>query len=266
MPARQAPERVADVSLRKDKMRVFWYVPALLMLLLTFSACGVDSSDSSDNTAPAEINTAAQLANPSVQAASTDASQPSCDITPSKTEGPFYFDAGHVRRDITEGKPGTPLLVAFRLVEAGSCVPISNAFVDIWHTDAAGLYSGYRGQGDDDIDTSGQTFLRGKQITDADGLAEFETIYPGSYPGRTIHIHFKAYTDERSLLTSQMHFPDDVTDIVFQSEPYVELGPRGTTNENDRVLNGDSSDQALLGQVTEDEDGYKVSLTVSVVR
>ena len=78
-----------------------------------------------------------------------DEARSSGDVTPGQTEGPYYLDVGKVRRDITEGKPGTPLVVALRLVEAGSCEPIRGAFVDIWHTDAAGQYSGFRGQGDD---------------------------------------------------------------------------------------------------------------------
>ncbi len=236
----------------------FLVIVALSTLSLVVVGCDLASRD--DNSESVSV----------VSGATTDVrsavSQPSCDLTPSKTEGPFYFDAGMVRRDITEGKPGTPLLASFRLVDADSCAPIPGAFVDIWHTDADGLYSGYRGQGDDGADTSGQTFLRGKQITDADGLAEFDTIYPGAYPGRTIHIHFKAYTDERRLLTSQMHFPDEVTDVVFQSDPYSEQGSRDTTNERDRLVSDDSEDQTLLGQVTQDGDGYHVSLTISVSR
>ena len=176
------------------------------------------------------------------------------------------FDGGKVRRDITEGKPGTPLLVTLHLVEAGSCAPIRDAVVDIWHTDAAGRYSGFRGQDGDGVDTLGETFLRGTQITDADGLAEFETIYPGWYPGRTVHIHFKVYTSERTLVTSQMYFPDDVTDAVYLSEPYSARGPRRTTNESDRLPNDDSEYRTLLGQVTQDGDGFLVSLTIGVVR
>ena len=237
----------------------FLVLVALSTLSLAVVGCDLASRDDDSGSVPV-------VSSATTDVRSTDVAQPSCDPTPSKTEGPFYFDAGHVRRDITEGKPGTPLLVSFRLVEAGSCAPIPDAFVDVWHTDAAGLYSGYRGQGDDGADTSGQTFLRGKQITDADGLAEFDTIYPGAYPGRTIHIHFKAYTDEQRLLTSQMHFPDEVTDVVLQSEPYSEHGPRSTTNESDRLVNDDSEDQALLGQVTQYEEGYKVALTIAVRR
>jgi protocatechuate 3,4-dioxygenase beta subunit len=160
----------------------------------------------------------------------------------------------------------TPLLVKLRLVEAGSCEPIRDAVVDIWHPDAAGQYSGYRGPGDDGADTLGETFLRGMQITDANGIVEFETIYRGWYPGRTVHVHIKAYADQRSLVTSQMYFLDDITDIVYLAEPYSARGPRSTRNENDGILTGDTTIRALLGQVRQNGDGYVVSLTIGVVR
>jgi len=185
--------------------------------------------------------------------------QPDCVVTPRQTAGPFYFDTGLVRRNITEGRPGTPLQVAIRLVRAGSCEPIRDAVVDIWHADAVGQYSAYRGQGNAGTDTSGETFLRGIQVTDVDGLAEFKTIYPGSYSGRTVHIHFKAYTDERSFITSQMYFPDEATDAVFAAEPYATRGPRRTTNANDGIFSAD-----LLARVTQNENGFAASLTVGV--
>ncbi|MGE7157141.1 hypothetical protein ACQKJ1_25815 [Methylorubrum rhodesianum] len=78
-----------------------------------------------------------------------------------------------------------------RVIEAGPCTPVAGARVDVWHSDARGLYSGYPGQGDDRaVDTSGQTFLRGTQMTDEGGWVSFETIYPGWYAGRATHIHF----------------------------------------------------------------------------
>ena len=189
-----------------------------------------------------------------------------CEASPRQTEGPFYFDIGEMRREITEGKPGTSLLVALRFVAAGSCEPIRDVFVDIWHTDAAGQYSGYPGQGDDRADTSGETFLRGRQVTDAEGQVEFETIYPGWYPGRTVHIHFRAFTSEGRLIASQLYFPDEVSDDVFESEPYSARGPRGTRNTNDSVGRNDTALQALTGKLTSTGDGYVVSLTVGVVR
>ena len=190
-----------------------------------------------------------------------DEARSSCDVTPGQTEGPFYFDTGLVRRDITEGKPGTPLVVALRVVEAGSCAPIAGALVDIWHTDAHGRYSGFPRQGSDGADTTGETFLRGTQVTDEDGLAQFETIYPGWYPGRTAHIHFKAYTEERNLVSSQLYFPDEVTDAVYSGEPYSERGDRGTTNANDGVSRGDAG---LVGDVVKSGEGWVVELVVAV--
>jgi len=242
---------------------------AVLATSTVFTACGSGSEESISGVAsdPGSPAVAEPAAAPTASAvAIAEVSQTSCEATPRQTEGPFYFDIGEMRREITEGKAGTPLLVVLNVVEAGSCEPIRDVFVDIWHTDAAGQYSGYPGQGDDRADTSGETFLRGRQVTDADGRVEFETIYPGWYPGRTVHIHFRAFTNERRLIASQLYFPDDVSDAVFEDEPYAARESRGTTNTNDSVGRDDAALQALMGQVTSNGDGYVVSLTVGVVR
>lgn len=210
---------------------------------------------STDFSSPAQPSTRM----PATPTPVTSIAQPDCVITPQLTAGPFHFDVGLIRRDITEGKRGIPLRVAIRLVQATSCQPIGDAVVDVWHADAVGRYSGYRGQGDDNVDTTGETFLRGIQVTDADGVAEFETIYPGWYRGRTAHIHFKAYTGEQSFITSQLYFPDDTTDAVHLAEPYSMRETRGMTNANDRLFRSD-----LLGHITHTTDGYVVSLTVGV--
>ena len=105
-----------------------------------------------------------------------------------------------------------------------------------------------------------------QQAVGAAVLVEFETIYPGWYPGRTVHIHFKAYTDEETFVTSQMYFPDDVSDTVFLAEAYAARGPRRVTNANDGLLDGVSDDGALMGVVTQDGDGYVVALTIGVAR
>lgn len=229
---------------------------------------GCHPTGSADFSVPAQPPTSTPIPTRTSAPTSTTASatqlasitQPDCVVRPRQTEGPFYFDVGLVRRNITENKPGIPLLVAIHLVQAGSCHPIRDAVVDIWHADAVGQYSGYKGQGDDDTDTTGETFLRGIQVTNANGLAEFETIYPGSYRGRTVHIHFKAYTREQRFITSQLYFPDDTTDAVHLAEPYSTRGPRGTTNADDRIFSRD-----LVGRVTPYADGYLASLVVGIV-
>ena len=103
--------------------------------------------------------------------------------------------------------------------------------MEIWQCDALGRYSGFpppdssvvviaetapRGEYLPD-----QTFLRGRQTTDAAGMVEFRTIYPGWYPGRTVHIHLMVHADG-AVLTSQLYFPDDVSDQVLATAPYAE--------------------------------------------
>ena len=240
---------------------------------LIIVACGSNSQDSTGSDAlsatsvPTDSPVQDSPANPSTQTADSapEATNPvglvDCVQTPSQTEGPYYFDTGELRRDITEGLPGTPLLVSLRLVEAGSCEPIAGATIDIWHTDASGVYSGYPDQG---YDTTGETFLRGKQVTDANGVAEFETIYPGWYPTRAVHVHFMAYTDEEHLVTSQFYFPDAISEAVYQTVPYAARGPHPVTNDDDGIFPGDTVDNSLIGRVTENGEGYMISLSVGV--
>ena len=143
-------------------------------------------------------------------------SHPKCVLTPEQTSGPFYFDVEQVREDITEGKKGAPLELLITVVDSSDCKPIKDAIVDVWQADAGGVYSGYRNQG---VDTTGQTYLRGIQVTDSEGRAKFRTIYPGIYPGRVPHIHFKVIIDNKSFVTSQFYFPPDVSKKVYSSNP-----------------------------------------------
>jgi protocatechuate 3,4-dioxygenase beta subunit len=159
-----------------------------------------------------------------------------CTLMPSQTEGPFYIDPALLRRDITDGLAGLPLILNLRVVQSPSCTPVKDAIVDIWHADSAGIYSGFTGQLNG-IDSSGQNFLRGIQVTDANGNATFCTVYPGWYPGRTAHIHVKVLLANRTAVTSQLYFDDAVSDEVYASiEPYAVRGNSGRTrNANDGI-------------------------------
>ncbi|MDE1464123.1 intradiol ring-cleavage dioxygenase [Spartinivicinus poritis] len=165
---------------------------------------------------------------------------PCCTLTPEQPEGPYYFDAGMVHRNITEGKPGVPLELELRVVDStNGCQPITDAVVDIWHCDAQGLYSGYEGQGDSgDIDTTGETFLRGVQVTDWQGLVNFQTIYPGWYYTRATHIHLSVFLDAATLVTSQIYFPDEINESIYTNHvAYTGRSKeRVTNNENDMLL------------------------------
>lgn len=175
---------------------------------------------------------------------------PACTLYPEQTEGPFYLDAKLLRRDITEGRSGTPLRLELRVVSATSCAALTGVAVDVWHCDAAGLYSGYRGQLGG-VNSSGATFLRGTQVTDDEGRVVFATVFPGWYPGRTTHVHFKVHATATAEATSQIYFPEQVTSAVYESPPYRARGPKDTSNAADHIART-SRPEAPLATVTGD--------------
>jgi protocatechuate 3,4-dioxygenase beta subunit len=187
----------------------------------------------------------------------------SCTLTVEETEGPYYFDADSIRSDIREDRRGTRLRLALRVRDAGSCEPLKNAVVDIWHCDAGGLYSGFesastggpgRGSRTDD-----EKYLRGAQVTNADGIVEFVTVYPGWYQGRTVHIHAKVHVDNQTALTTQFFFDEDVTARVYEQSPYSGHEGRDVFNQGDNIF-----DQSLLLALSKESDGYlgKISLDI----
>jgi protocatechuate 3,4-dioxygenase beta subunit len=153
-----------------------------------------------------------------------------CVLTPEQTEGPYYIPGEKLRRNITEGRPGVPLLLRLKVVDASTCRPIEGAAVDIWHADALGVYSGF-GAG-----SRSRTFMRGVQRTDRNGLARFRSVYPGWYRGRTVHIHVKVHVAGNVVHTGQLYFPDSVTDRVFRRKPYSRRPKRSTRNASDFVF------------------------------
>lgn len=169
---------------------------------------------------------------------------PACVVRPEQTEGPYFVDVRLNRSDIrADGdgsvKLGAPLALAFLVSRVGetSCTLLPGAMVDIWHCDADGVYSGVNDRNFGN--TAGQTFLRGYQVTDANGAAAFTTLYPGWYSGRAVHIHFKirAELDGRNYeFTSQLYFDDLLSDRVLAQEPYNARGDRDTRNDADGIF------------------------------
>jgi protocatechuate 3,4-dioxygenase beta subunit len=171
---------------------------------------------------------------------------PSCVVSPAMTEGPYFVDdklnRSDIRANTADGKvsEGREFKLTMRILQAGSngCAPMQGALVDIWHCDAQGVYSDVT---DRSFSTVGQNFLRGQQVTDANGNVTFTTIYPGWYPGRATHIHFKvrsgASATETYEFTSQLFFNDAFSDQVFAQAPYVKSGQR-TLNSRDGIFQG----------------------------
>jgi len=159
-------------------------------------------------------------------------------------EGPYHREAQPLRRDIVEDREGVPLQLGIRLTDHGGR-PVQDATVEIWQCDALGRYSGFPPPDDAAVVTAAdaprgaylpdQTFLRGRQRSDAAGMVEFRTRYPGWYPGRTVHVHVMVH-DGPAKLTSQLYFPDDLNDHVLSLEPYAARPGRDTTNETDEIF------------------------------
>jgi protocatechuate 3,4-dioxygenase beta subunit len=191
--------------------------------------------------------------------AAVEAGSVSCVLTPEMTDGPFYIAGEKVRRNITDGHPGTPLVLRLTVVDASTCKPIKGAAVDIWHADAAGNYSGF-GAG-----SGNRTFMRGIQRTDANGVATFRTVYPGWYQGRTVHIHVKVHVRGRVVHTGQLFFSDALTDHVYRNLPYSKRPPRTTRNVNDSIfVNGGR--RSMLAVTRRAAGGYLGKITMGVHR
>ena len=181
-----------------------------------------------------------------------------CVLTPEQTEGPYYIPNERVRRNITDGHPGTPLTLRLTVVDATTCRPIKGAAVDVWHADATGVYSGF------DAGAGTRTFMRGIQRTDAKGLAVFRTVYPGWYAGRTVHIHVKVHVGGRVIHTGQLYFRDALTDAVYRKAPYSKRPNRDTRNATDNVYR--SGGRRSLLRVRRRGAGYTASIVMGVRR
>lgn len=242
---------VGRLLTRREMIKLFG--GATLALLV---GCGPDGSGGQGDGSPAATTAA-------------EASLPGCIVRPELTEGPFFVDEMLNRSDIRTDpatdavSEGTPLTLNFKVsqIASGACVPLAGAMVDIWHCDAAGRYSDVSAN-----DTVGQKFLRGFQTTDASGNATFQTIYPGWYPGRTVHIHFKIRADNEAgqgqEFTSQLFFDEALTDKVYTAAPYASRGARSTQNSDDGIFQGSSG--LLTLNVSEAAAGYNSTFDVAL--
>lgn len=205
-----------------------------------------------------------------VQAAGTDRSF--CVVRPEHTEGPYFVDERLHRSDIrsdptTDGRivAGIPLTLTLQVMRlnASGCFPLPDARVDVWQCDAEGVYSDVEDPG---FNTRGQKFLRGYQVTNAQGDARFLTIYPGWYPIRTVHIHFKVRTaaiaGRNFEFTSQLYFPDELTDRVHTALPYSSKGRRRVRNHHDFIFR-DGGDRLMLEPSTVN-GGYAATFSIGL--
>ena len=195
-----------------------------------------------------------------------------CVVRPELTIGTHFVDDQLKRSDIrfepadSSVQRGTLLKLTIGVFDLTSkrCTPLEGAQVDVWHCDAWGHYSGVRVPG---YDGTGLIFLRGYQITDTKGRVQFETIYPGWYSGRTVHIHFLIRTTgadgQPYEFVSQLFFSDALTDRVHALKPYKRKGRRNTRNADDKIYS-DGGWQLLLDVTGNATSGYIARINIGL--
>jgi protocatechuate 3,4-dioxygenase beta subunit len=178
-----------------------------------------------------------------------------CIVTPALTEGPFFVDEKLNRANLVMGETddaianAVPLQLVIGVFEVNGtmCKPLTGVQVDVWQANAVGVYSDVAAGLIQSVDTRGKQYLRGYQLTDDQGVVRFETIYPGWYMSRTIHIHFKLRMLDSSTsareFTSQMFFDETMNAAVLAKPAYSNRSDvRTVLNDDDHIYNGTAMD------------------------
>lgn len=267
-------EEVVDQGARFDMTTLVTRRRVLGIVGAGAGAVALAACSSTSNSGSATVTTAT---------ASSTATAATSEI-PDETNGPYPADgsngvnvleeSGIVRRDITSSLDGgttvggVPLSLTLTLTDmANDNRPFENAAVYLWQCDAAGLYSMYS-EGVED-----ETYLRGIQAADANGTVTFDTIVPGCYSGRWTHIHFEVYPDaasattaDNAIATSQIAFPQDMLDAIYQLDTYPSsaqnLAQLGSI-DNDNVF-GDGYELQMGSFSGDPTAGYVGSLAVAI--
>ncbi|KAE9644293.1 intradiol ring-cleavage dioxygenase [Pseudomonas sp. PB106] len=216
----------------------------------------------------------------------TPAPQTVYQLAPEQIAGPYFRNPKLLRRNISEGAEGLPLLLRLTIVDAMTGEPVNGALVDIWHCNARGAYSGWsRINPDVAVDagdigsiprTDDHTYLRGSQFCDHLGRVRFTTIYPGFYAGRALHIHVAVrivagteYLEERNVAwVGQLYFPEVVSRAVLNAKAYRGRCSTPLDNHEDEFYAGMAGENSTLTvwPISRDchEDGFFGHLTIGI--
>jgi hypothetical protein len=191
-----------------------------------------------------------------------------CTVIPTETAGPYPILAGQLaatlRTDIAEEQAGIMHKVKLKILGDSNCLPLQNAEVDIWHCNVDGNYSGYNTNGHVSLNAIGQTWLRGRAMTDANGEVEFTTIFPGWYPSRLTHIHMEIKINGTSVKISQFTYPKAEKDQIHTSDPYSAYGIDPLLPSEDGIFSDGTSGQIASLVYNSDTSSWDSYLEVTV--
>lgn len=263
------------------------------------TACGGggSSSGTSGTTTTATTGTTTTTTTGATGTTTTTAtSSTACIANPTETNGPYPADGtnsvngtisniltatGVVRSDITtsfNGLSGTatgvPLVLTIKLVNTNAgCAALEGYAIYVWHCDSQGRYSLYSSA------IQNQNYLRGVQVTNANGEVTFTTLYPACYSGRWPHIHFEVFpslatatAQGNAALTSQFAMPAAINTVVFNGSSAYAASVANYASislTSDAVFGDDTSAQiaamtpTLAGSVA---NGFTGTVTVGIAR
>jgi protocatechuate 3,4-dioxygenase beta subunit len=196
----------------------------------------------------------------------------SCAATCQLTQGPCWSNQSVEIQDISYGYDGLPMRMQLRVLDE-SCNPVAGAVIDVWHVSPVGKYSGDDTANENvgfctgnDSDFTSHIYFRGKQTTDAKGVATFDTCFPGWYSSRTVHVHLTITVGGAASVTTQLCFDDAlVTSIVATQPLYSSRGARDTTNTTDTVFHASTYASYEL-ETQQMSDGAMLAYKTIIVR
>ncbi|KAI9930691.1 hypothetical protein ASPWEDRAFT_739118 [Aspergillus wentii DTO 134E9] len=182
-----------------------------------------------------------------------------CALTPESTQGPYYITGEHVRRNLIEDQQGVNLYMDLQVIDMNTCDPVPDVWLEVWSCNATGVYSGVvaaaNGDGTDDLANIDTTWLRGIQRTNADGVVQFDTLFPGHYTDRATHMHVLIHhnatelhnqtlgsgNSTRVMHVGQAFFDQSLISAVEATYPYTENTQVLTENADDSILSTEAS-------------------------
>jgi protocatechuate 3,4-dioxygenase beta subunit len=286
--------RMAELRSTQRRRMLNWLLTGSAATLA--AACGGGGSGSSATTTSSTTSTTTGSGTTTTTTGSgtTTTTTGSCVLNATETNGPYPADgtntqagsavnvlplSGVLRSDIrssfgssTTVAQGVPLTLTFNVVNANNnCAALANYAVYIWMCDRAGLYSLYSNG------VQNENYLRGVQVTNANGQVTFTSVFPGCYAGRFPHIHFEVFSSvgmatigTNSRLISQLALPADICTTVYGSATGYSASVNnlnGVTIASDNVFRDNTAAQmaqmtaALTGSVAA---GYTGTITVGV--